>query len=454
MNSLELVSKWITSIPDHHSLEAYDIAEKAFIDAIGCILSGSNSDVSRKTRSAIQDCGIGKSTIMGTDLKLASSWAAFANGVSGNAFDYNDCDLISLSHISVVLFPALIAVAEEMSSSAKEILDSYIIGVEIIMKVGEVIGSGLFNQGWHPTPILGALGATAACCRLMKLPPEQTASALSLVTSMIGGYNSQIGAMAKPIHVGLAAKNGVIASKLAATGISASMETLDGKWSLCTLSANVNPANLRDVLLKLGNPLGIVQHGLTMKFYPCCVYLQNTIEGILKLCRNYQIDRTGIIKVVVKIPSYKAEYLPYIVPETISEAMYSTPYCIAAAISKNELTLFDFTPEALKDKEVLSLIPIISMLPYPLKLSEVEGHSEHPDIVEIHLKDGRVLTEKIIYSKGSTQSPGTRNDIIAKFHACIAYSPLNSKKSSEIETKFCDLQSIKDISELTALLSI
>ena len=49
---------------------------------------------------------------------------------------------------------------------------------------------------------------------------------------MAAGFKSQFGTMAKPLHAGLAAKAGVLSATLAAEGVTASPDVLDGEWSV------------------------------------------------------------------------------------------------------------------------------------------------------------------------------------------------------------------------------
>ena len=141
--------------------------------------------------------------------------------------DFDDYDLASVSHPSAVLVPALIALGEERCASGSEILDAYIVGLEVIARVGMAVNMSHYALGWHATATIGAIGAAAACARIMNLNAEEIANAISLATSMASGYKSQFGTMAKPVHAGLAAKSGVIAAAMGAAGITASSDTLD-----------------------------------------------------------------------------------------------------------------------------------------------------------------------------------------------------------------------------------
>src|SRR5690606_852739 len=140
----------------------------------------------------------------------APPWAALVNGAAAHALDFDDNFDPAKAHASAVLVPAILALAEgragEPPISGFAMLDAYIVGLQIMGRTGQGVNPYHRDRGWHATATLGAIGAAAACARLLRLSAGQAAHALSLATSMASGSMAQFGTMAKPLHAGLAAK--------------------------------------------------------------------------------------------------------------------------------------------------------------------------------------------------------------------------------------------------------
>ena len=81
--------------------------------------------------------------------------------------------------------------------------------------------AGHIRRGWHPTGIIGALGAAAAAAKLLGLNEMQTQMALGIAASKAGGMRKNFGTMTKPLHAGEAARSGVEAAQWAQRGFTA-----------------------------------------------------------------------------------------------------------------------------------------------------------------------------------------------------------------------------------------
>jgi len=160
----------------------------------------------------VRPWGDGPCTVMGSEVRLAAPWAALANGTAAHALDFDDNFDPAKAHASAVLVPAILALAEQERASGRACLDAYIAGLQIMGRVGQGVNPAHRNRGWHATGTVGAIGAAAACARLLRLPEREAAFALSIATSLAGGFMAQFGTMTKPVHAGFAAQAGVMAA--------------------------------------------------------------------------------------------------------------------------------------------------------------------------------------------------------------------------------------------------
>ena len=405
-----------------HPEAALTRARLAFLDTIGCAVQGATTETARRARDAVAAWGDGPAPVIGSNgLCLAAPWAAFANGTAAHARDLDDYTLVANDHASAVLVPAVIAAAVGRRCTLGDVLDAYLVGLEVIFRIGRAVNMGHYNLGWHTTSTIDGLGATAAVARLAGLDAEQTACALALAVSMGAGMNSQFGTSAKPLHAGLSAKNGVLAATLAGAGLTGNPAVLDGPVSFATLMVPPGSADFTTALDGLGESWGIVTDGLGAKVYPSCGYTHRSVDAAIALHAELApADLEAIAKVEVSIPDFHLAILPYAAPRTPEEALFSTAWCVATALIKGRNRLEDFEADALADPAVRALCDRVTVTGRRTRRPEINVDPEEPDTVEVTLPDGRVLCRNCERWTGMPGADLTQAQFVEKFHACLA----------------------------------
>ena len=204
-------------------------ATLSLFDWIMCGRAGAQQDVSKVIRTYIlEDAGRKSATVFGSKSKVPSRAAALVNGTISHALDYDDTHFAHIGHTSVGIYPAALAVGEEVKVRASEIRDAYLLGAEAACRIGMVLGRGHYQKGFHQTATAGAFGATVAAGRLYRLNEKQMRAALSLVATRASGLKSQFGTMGKPFNAGISASNGVEAAALAKRGFMSADDGLGG----------------------------------------------------------------------------------------------------------------------------------------------------------------------------------------------------------------------------------
>jgi 2-methylcitrate dehydratase PrpD len=203
-------------------------AATALLDTVGVTLAGALEPASRAVQDVIAAEGGDACTVLGSALRSTAPGAALANGTAAHALDYDDMCFVSLAHPSAPLVPALLAAGELSGASGSAILDAYVMGFEVEARLGRVMNPRHYQRGWHCTSTLGAIGAAAAASRVMGLDAGRTCHALAIAASEASGLKENFGTMVKPLHAGLAARDGVLAALLARSGLTASERALDG----------------------------------------------------------------------------------------------------------------------------------------------------------------------------------------------------------------------------------
>jgi len=418
---------WLAGTPAHWPEAAWTAAHRAFIDIIAVTIPGAAEPVTRRVFETVRHWGAGPSAAIGQGERLAAPWAALVNGTAAHALDFDDNFDPAKAHASAVLVPAIIALAEQEGASGRACLDAYVAGLQILGRVGQGVNPAHRNRGWHATATVGAIGAAAASARLLKLDARRAAFAVSIATSMAGGFMAQFGTMTKPLHAGLAAKSGVLAASLARSGVDAGLATLDGPTGMNRLMVGPDYEQLRDTLThvehgqtlrfeteRVGEPLLILSSGLKLKRFPNCGSAHRAMDGLVALQQAHGFAPDEIAAVHIRAPVSHLNNLMYQIPEDALQAKFSLEYALACVAVTGNCTLADFTDEAAARPALTVLYPRIHRHP----VDKAEG--EFPTEVEVQLADGRTFETAVPWPAGSLAVPFTQGQLWAKYEGCVA----------------------------------
>jgi 2-methylcitrate dehydratase PrpD len=449
-NPVLAFGRWIAETPDAWPEAALASAHRQFIDIIAVTIPGAAEPAARSVFATVKDWGAGPAAAIGQGARLAAPWAALVNGTAAHALDFDDNFDPAKAHATAVLAPAILALAEQEGASGRFCLDAYIAGLQILGRVGQGVNPAHRNRGWHATATVGAIGAAAACARLLRLDAQRAAYAVSIATSMAGGFMSQFGTMTKPLHAGLAAKSGIVAAGLARSGIDAGLETLDGPTGMNRLMVGPDYEQLRDTLThvehgqnlrfeteKVGDPLLILSSGLKLKRFPNCGSAHRAMDGLATLVVAHGFAAGEVAAINVRAPVTHFNNLMYQIPEDPLQAKFSMEYALACILLTGNCTLADFTPEAVRRPALAALYPLIHRYP----VDKAEG--EFPTEIEVVLKDGRRFETAVPMPAGSLAVPFTDAQVWAKFDGCTAgIAPERAGAIRAALERFPDLQSI------------
>jgi 2-methylcitrate dehydratase PrpD len=421
---------WLAKTPADWPGEAWQAAHRAFIDTIAVAVPGAAEPVTRRVFETVRPWGEGSATAILQGARLPAPWVALVNGTAAHALDFDDNFDPAKAHASAVLVPAILALAEQEGASGRACLDAYVAGLQILGRVGQGVNPAHRNRGWHATATIGAVGAAAACARLLGLDAQRAAFAVSLATSMAGGFMAQFGTMAKPLHAGLAAKSGILAASLARAGIDAGLGTLDGPTGMNRLMVGPDYEQLRDTLTHIehgqtlrfetrdvGEPLLLLSSGLKLKRFPNCGSAHRAMDGLLALRQAHGFAADEVEAIHVRAPVSHFNNLMHADPRDALQAKFSLEYALACLLATGDCTLADFTGEAALRPALRAFYPRVHRHP----VDRAEG--EFPTEVEVVLKDGRRFETAIPWPAGSLAAPFTAAQLWAKFEGCAALLP-------------------------------
>ncbi|MBI4524889.1 MAG: MmgE/PrpD family protein [Deltaproteobacteria bacterium] len=428
--------------------KAIDVAKQAVIDSVGVCLAGSREDPAKISGELAQEeIQNGDATVFGQGFKTSASMAALVNGTAGHALDY-DHSFVLMGQPTAGLAPAVFALCEAIGASGRDFLEAYVVGFELTAKLAWSMPGHSSKGGWHATGTLGSLGATAACSRLLGLPPDRVRMALGIATSMASGVVWNFGTMTKPLHAGLAARNGVLAAKLAAKSFSGNSSILEVTNGFHESFSGSFPHNLAP-LSSLGSSYELVERGIKFKAYPCGGLTHSAIDAVLAMRNEHGLAQQMVDQIKVKVTLYTHSRIVYRIPETGLQGKFSMAYIVARALIDGRVTLDSFTDEAVRDPAVLSLAERVHMELDP-DLEENEDGSR-PCSVEIRLKDGRILSRQVDYPKGTRNSPMSTDELRQKFVDC-ASRLLTENSLNRVAGMLDELESQKSLAPLCQLL--
>jgi 2-methylcitrate dehydratase PrpD len=451
-NTQHVVDYIVSSRFDAIPPQAFAVAKGAMQDCVGVALAGARQPAGAiPAEWARQAAGTGKSTVWGGELKTSAHDAALVNGTAAHALDYDDVTWGLIGHPSVSLVPAAFALGEALGASGREVLHAYVVGFEVMAKLGRTTQPRhSLDGGWHATGTIGAFGATAACCRLLGLDAERTAHALGIVYSMTSGNVSNFGTMCKPLHAGLAARNGVEAALWAQAGFTSLPHPFDGPRSFHEVYSRGLPADMAP-LAELGKSYELVVRGVVIKPYPCGVALHPAIDAVHALKQEHEFTADDIVSGEAGVTKYTFDKLCYLVPQTGLEAKFSMPYTIARAILDDSVGFDTFTDRLVGEGRAQALTRRIGMYVHD-GIEAAWKMGSRPVNVRLRLRDGRVLERQVDISKGNPEVALTPAELNVKFEDCarLCLEPAAMRAAAQ---GLQNIEKLAAIAELTRHLS-
>lgn len=436
---------------DRISKEAVDWAKDSILDCIGVALAGTQEDAGKiVTEYARSAGGSPESGVLAAGFKTSAADAALANGTLAHALDFDDYALPNwMGHPTAPILPAILALGQREKISGKEAILAYVVGYEVGGRIGAGVGRGHYECGWHATATLGTMGAAAASAKILKLDTARTRMAFGIASSEASGVRQNFGTMTKPLHVGLASRNGVLAASLAEKGFTADACAVEGPLGFGKVLAAVGGYDFSRMTAGLPDSFLIVEHGISIKPYPCCADGHRCIDAMLYLAEKYDIRPENVASIECRISDMIPQIMIRQRPETGAEGKFSLPFCMAVAIIDRKVGLQQFTTERVSDPRVRQLIGRVSFV-HPPEASGYEGMERYPEQVTVKLCDGTVYSHEVSESKGRPSNRLSKAELTAKYRDCA-----NGTISPErIDRSLAMLQSLEKLGDVGELMDV
>jgi 2-methylcitrate dehydratase PrpD len=408
--------------------EVRERARHLILDAVGCALAARR--FSQETLLSIQElAGPGDSVVIGQKLRLPLRDAAMANSLLAHTLDYDDTHSEAIAHLTVSVFPAVLAVSQKENKTVDEMLAAYIAGVECGARLGAVAKGAFHEAGFHPTGVIGAFACALAAGKLYGLDAAQLARAQGIALSVASGSLEFLadGAWTKRLHPGWAAAGGITAAALARREFQAPRAPYEGRFGLFASHLGERAAGLDLSRATAGLGETWETMNVALKPFPACHLAHAFADAAIALHPHAkEIDSItalvpeGIIKIVCEPAAAKKR------PTSDYDAKFSLPYIIAASLVRGRFGLSEL--EKLDDPAILDLAAKVDYVVDP----SLDFPRHYGGEVVVRLRGGRELRKREAVNRGSADRPLSNADILAKFRANAAYGGV--REAAEILT--------------------
>lgn len=423
------------------------------LDTVGVTLAGMPEPCARiLTEVLAPGTRPGPVTIWGTALRSSAPDAVMINGTASHALDFDDFSGVLGGHQSVPLVPLLFALAEERDLGGPALMQAYVVGVETEIRLARAVNFTHYDKGWHPTATLGVFGAAAAASRLLRLDEARTAHALAIAASLASGLKANFGTMTKPLHVGQAGRNGLMAALLAEKGFDAAADVFEHHQGFLDVFNGPGTYDAEKMLTGWAEPWEIAAESIGLKQFPCCGSTHPAIMMALALRAEERPEIDAIRRIEILPHGRRLRHTDTPLPETPLEAKFSVQYAVARALVDGAVRLADFEGEAHADPRIRAL----------LARTDARAHADMADDspqqwgaeVILHMADGRRLSRRVddMVGRGGA-NPMSEDELWAKFNDCAARS-LPREQIAPLFERLQTIDTARSIRDVTRLMQV
>jgi 2-methylcitrate dehydratase PrpD len=405
MTTKELVDYVLQSDFDHLPMDVVHEAKRALLNIVGCALGGSTHPA---VEIAIDALGFyaGKPTsqVLGRTERFDPLFASVLNGISSHVHDYDDTLPRNYIHASSPVASALFAYASMNPVRGQDFLHAFVLGFEVISRIGDATYPAHYQAGWHSTATIGVFGAAAAIGRLLRLTPLQMTYAIGLAATQAAGIREMFGTMAKTLHPGRSAQSGYMAALLAQKNFTAALQPIEGPRGFAAVQSSTY--DLSKITRNIGDEFALRFN--TYKPFPCGIVIHPTIDACIQLRDKYKIEGKDVAEIDLRVAPLVKDLCNKRVLREALESKFSIYHAAAIGLERGKGGLAEFTDEAIND-------PALKRLREVTDAHADDNISEDAVSVQIRLTDGSVIGMELEQSLGNLARPLSDRQLEDKF---------------------------------------
>jgi 2-methylcitrate dehydratase PrpD len=402
-------------------------------------------------------------SVIGHGDRTSVELAGYVNAVSAHALEFDDYTRM-VTHLSVSLVPGSLALAEESCASGSKMLEGLIFGFQVATHVAKGLRPWLFDRGWHPNGILGAIGVAVAGSRIMGLDQLQTRMAIGVAASEGSGVRKNVGSMGKAFHVGHGVRCGIFAALLASGGYKVDPDIIEGvedgvegheRFGMADTFNGIGNYDLEKMQRGLGSEWELAANTTVVRFHPGATGPGAAIDGMIDLAKEHRLLPDTVERIelectpqVMAIGSYREALDGH-------KARFCLPYSMAVALIDRKAGLAQYTDERVRSPDVQQLMKRVHVsVPEDFKHHRGqwgEGVNWGEMRLAVTLKDGTKHSIARSHARGWPEQPAGWSDIEEKYRECC-HGILDTKRIDESIAAIKGLDTLDDVRTLVALL--
>ncbi|MBA8909926.1 MmgE/PrpD family protein [Aminobacter ciceronei] len=424
-----------------------DRAQDLFVDWVGSALAGKGGRPVEIIANFCRSMGPadGPCEILIERRGTSALFAAMVNGAASHYVEQDDVHSGSVLHPGAVVFPAALAISQEIGSSGHDFLTACVAGYEVGIRVGEYLGRSHYKV-FHTTGTAGTIAAAAATGRLLKLSPDQMLDAFGSAGTQAAGLWEFLrdAADSKPLHVAKAAGSGLTSAYLAKSGFTGAKRILEGPQGMAKgMSTDANPDKLVD---GLGSRWALAE--TSFKIHASCRHTHPAADALLKAMRENDLSAGDIAEVTALVHQGAIDVLSAVVsPANVHQAKFSMGTTLGLIAVYGQAGLSEFE-HGFRNQEVAEFQQCVRMA------LDAEVDQAYPvrwiGKVRLRTRDGRIIEVRVDAPRGDPVNALSRSEIEDKFRRLAAFS--QATDTSETNTLLSRLWQVDRARQVSLLI--
>lgn len=432
-------------------------AKKIFLHTLAAALAACDTEQGRDAAvlAKVHGGGVKHSTILGNSERVSPIQAAFANGTLADLLDWEDCSWTG--HPSANAVPAALAVGEANKVSGKDLITALVAGYEVYQRVAMAVQPSAewnwFVKGWGLTSWEIFAGAIPAA-KLLNPDAGTVAQTIGIAVALTPIVNIKVHNTRTDFYHyqhGLTCRDGVTAALIANKGITSLDDSLDGDTGYWVSVSDQCRWEWFDK--GLGQDYLIME--TYMKHWPSNMWIQQPLDALDLIIEKHGVGAAEIEEIIVSPRFQHRTYFREGGYDSVVDAEFSIPYCMAIRLLERAPGPNWYSEERFKDETVLELARRVKSVGPEMKMAEAfdlfRGGS-YPEVkVLVRTRGGESYTEDVKFPKGHKQNTYTEREIANHFLHGASFTLPEDDAQKALE-RILNLESVEDVSEITALL--
>lgn len=415
-------------------------SKRCILDFLGVAIGAAEEAAPRIAIDMVRELGGSpQATVLAYGTRTSVVQAALVDGILSHVLDFDDTHIPTILHPTGPLMAAGLPIAEWKGCSGQELIAAHAVGFEVEARASLALYPEHYDRGWHMTGTTGTLGAAVSAGRLLQLDPERLQHAIGLAATQAAGHREQFGSMAKSLHSGKAASNGVQSALLALRGYTAAADSLEGRRGMFhVMSARVDVSELT---ADLGHRWEISRNGF--KPYSCGVVTHPGIDAVRRLGTDHGVRPDAIERIDLQVHPLVLELTGKTEPRTGLEGKFSIAFATAIALIDGTARQRQFTDDNVRRSDVIALRDRVH--------ATADPHLSHTEaIATATLRDGTTRRIHVTAATGTPDNPISDAELREKFLDLV--EPIIGVSAGEsLSDRVANLDKLADVSTLLPL---